>query len=184
MLKATLSKKRLQHRCFVVNFAKVLITPILQPTSGCFWILEFNFRSLETIISQNQVYKIFRKIGSRYYKYLWLSINSKLLNCMTDCLLQPVFLSLSSGLMQGSALEFLSFLITITVHWKERIYNFWEGVYINIHINIHTLQASKTGFQCANWIHNYMCTWRIFELNFCHHLKWKHKICRSTQLEN
>ena len=34
---ATLSKKRLWHRCFPVNFAKFLRTPFLQNTSGgCF----------------------------------------------------------------------------------------------------------------------------------------------------
>ena len=33
-----LSKKRLWHRCFLVNFAKFLRTPSLQNTSGdCFW---------------------------------------------------------------------------------------------------------------------------------------------------
>ena len=31
---AVLSKKRLQHRCFPVNFAKFLKTPFLQNTSG------------------------------------------------------------------------------------------------------------------------------------------------------
>ena len=31
---ATLSKKRLWHRCFPVNFAKFLRTPFLQNTSG------------------------------------------------------------------------------------------------------------------------------------------------------
>ena len=31
---ATLLKKRLWHRCFPVNFAKFLITPFLQNTSG------------------------------------------------------------------------------------------------------------------------------------------------------
>ena len=31
-------KKRLQHRCFLVNFAKFLRTSFLQNTSGsCFW---------------------------------------------------------------------------------------------------------------------------------------------------
>ena len=32
---ATLLKKRLWHRCFLVNFAKFLRTPFLQNTSGC-----------------------------------------------------------------------------------------------------------------------------------------------------
>ena len=36
---ATLLKKRLWRRCFPVNFAKFLRTPILQNTSGgCFWM--------------------------------------------------------------------------------------------------------------------------------------------------
>ena len=32
---ATLLKKRLWHRCFLVNFAKLLRAPFLQNTSGC-----------------------------------------------------------------------------------------------------------------------------------------------------
>ena len=35
---ATLFKKRQQHSCFPVNFAKLLRTPLLKNTSsGCFW---------------------------------------------------------------------------------------------------------------------------------------------------
>ena len=38
---ATLLKKRHWHRCFLVNFPKFLITPILTNTSGeCFWYFQ------------------------------------------------------------------------------------------------------------------------------------------------
>ena len=37
---AVLFKKGLWHRCFLVNFAKILRTPLIQNTSGnCFWML-------------------------------------------------------------------------------------------------------------------------------------------------
>ena len=37
------SKKRLQHRCFPVNFAKFLRTPFFQSTSGCLLLYSLSF---------------------------------------------------------------------------------------------------------------------------------------------
>ena len=49
---ATLLKKRLQHRCFPVNFAKFLRHLFLQSTSsGCFYV--YSFFSIFTIFQTN-----------------------------------------------------------------------------------------------------------------------------------
>ena len=54
---ATLSKKRLWHRCFPVNFTKFLRAPFLQNASVNVWDLSItwgNFRKEEMLVNQNQ----------------------------------------------------------------------------------------------------------------------------------
>ena len=54
---ATLLKKRLQHRCFPVNYPKFLRTPFLQNTSGRLvfidWFLGFRSKKWDTRYSQH-----------------------------------------------------------------------------------------------------------------------------------
>ena len=106
-----------------------------------------------------------------------LIVNGLKLLCMINILSQFIFVSVDLGLTQGSVSEFVSLLnCNSCVLQSKNVYNFWEGVYINIHVNIYTLLASKTGFQCAKWIHNCdACTRQFFAeefvLSFCHHLK-------------
>ena len=65
---ATLLKKRLWHRCFLVNFAKFLRTPLLQSTSGyCFskyvtWISD----SYNLTAVGNHLPKVYQKRSNIY----------------------------------------------------------------------------------------------------------------------
>ena len=65
---ATLLKKRLCRRCFLVNFVKFLRTPFLYNTSsGCFWQLYCSFRELH--------YMFFYKHNA--YKHIHPGISEK-----------------------------------------------------------------------------------------------------------
>ena len=62
MLESLFIKKRLQHKCFSVNIAKFLRTPILKNTAnGCFCELLLSFKGYlryKTITSQNVPSKV------------------------------------------------------------------------------------------------------------------------------
>ena len=59
----TLSKKRLRHRCFLLSFVKLLITPFLKNTwDGCFCVISRSVYCPTTIfhLFKNDVTHIFR----------------------------------------------------------------------------------------------------------------------------
>ena len=147
-----------------------------------------------------------RRTILRYYEYLLLSIHLKLI-CMINCLFQTVIVS--SGLMHGSVLKFFPFLVTILVYRKDVMLKPATSLKVKtfLHWNFSSFFNCTNGTKSGNASLSICCKHlkrafnvpnefiieicprdnfplKNFVVNFCHHIKWEHRISKSTQQEN
>ena len=71
------TKKRVQHRSFLVKFAKVLRTPFLQNTSSCYFCLEVG----TDFISATKLSNLPAFENSRKFKFSWQAKNRNSMMC-------------------------------------------------------------------------------------------------------
>ena len=66
----TLLKKRLWHRCFLVNFAKFSRTPFLQNTCARLLLKKITFAEIPALISKSKLVSADKQILSSYHHFI------------------------------------------------------------------------------------------------------------------
>ena len=82
---ATLLKRRLCHRCFPVNFAKILRTPFLQDTFGLLLLQKLGIEKVKRVANIEN--HIFIKYLQLNYSSRWIEDNKKKDQTIADVLL-------------------------------------------------------------------------------------------------